>query len=57
MMRASGYTSLRFDVLDNEKPPTRGSNYMDLTHQSGFAFLGPKVLQMGDQFLLRLLLR
>ena len=49
MMRASGYTSLRFDVLDNEKPPTRGSNYMDLTHQSGFAFLGSEVLQLGYQ--------
>lgn len=40
MMRASEYTSLRFDLLDNDRPSHRSSNFMDLTHQSGFGFLG-----------------
>ena len=40
MMRACGYRSMRFDLLDHAQPPHRSSNFMDLTHQSGFAFLG-----------------
>lgn len=39
MMKASGYTTMRFDVLDHCQEPHRKSNYMDLTHQSGFGFL------------------
>ena len=39
MMRACGYTSGRFDLLDNVKPAHRSSNFMDLTHQSGFGLL------------------
>lgn len=39
MMRASDYTSLRFDLLDNTKPRYRSSNFMDMSHQSGFGFL------------------
>ena len=39
MMRASDYTSLRFDLMDNTKPRYRSSNFMDMSHQSGFGFL------------------
>lgn len=39
MMRASEYVSARFDVLDHCQDSHRSSNYMDLTHQSGFGFL------------------
>ena len=38
--RACGYTSARFDILDNKHPnPKRKTNYMDLTSKSGFALL------------------
>ena len=40
MMRASNYQSLRFDILDHQKDEFRSSNFMDLTHTSGFGFLG-----------------
>ena len=43
MMHASRYTSLRFDLLDNDQPKHRKSNFMDLSHPSGYAFLGPQV--------------
>lgn len=34
------YKCARFDILDNQNPPPdRKSNFMDLTHASGFAFL------------------
>lgn len=39
MMRASQYVSMRFDPLDNTQPNHRSSNFMDLTHQSGFGRL------------------
>lgn len=39
MMRASEYVSARFDILDHCQDSHRSSNYMDLTHQSGFGFL------------------
>lgn len=37
--RAAGYRALRFDLLDNEKPPHRKSNFMDLSSTSGFGLL------------------
>ena len=40
IMRSSGYTSLRFDLIDHQQQPHRSSNFMDLSHQSGFGFLG-----------------
>ena len=36
---ASGYSALRFDILDNPNLGGRKSNYMDLNSVSGFAFL------------------
>ena len=39
MMHASEYRSARFDLLDNDQPSYRKSNFMDLTHSSGYAFL------------------
>ena len=40
MMKACQYPSLRFDVIDHQQSTNRGSNFMDLSHASGFAFLG-----------------
>ena len=40
MMKASHYTSLRFDILDHKQESHMSSNYMDFTHSSGFGFLG-----------------
>ncbi|CAK9052908.1 Uncharacterized protein SCF082_LOCUS28899 [Durusdinium trenchii] len=37
MMHASEYRSARFDLLDNDQPSYRKSNFMDLTHSSGYA--------------------
>lgn len=39
-MRSTGYTSLRFDLVDHDQQQHRSSNFMDLSHQSGFGFLG-----------------
>lgn len=39
-MAAAQYRSIRFDLLDNDKPHHRRSNFMNLAHPSGFAFLG-----------------
>ncbi|CAK9097074.1 unnamed protein product [Durusdinium trenchii] len=36
-MVAAQYASARLDLLDNDQPPHRNSNFMDLTHASGFA--------------------
>lgn len=44
MMRASQYRSFRFDIEDHQQKPHRSSNFMDLTHASGFGFLGFPVL-------------
>ena len=38
-MSSAQYTTVRFDLLYNDQPPERGSNFMDLTHASGFAYL------------------
>lgn len=46
MMKACQYPSLRFDVIDQRQSPNRGSNFMDLSHASGFAFLGIKLPQV-----------
>lgn len=37
--RACGFRAARFDILDNQKPKHRKSNFMDLTSASGFACL------------------
>lgn len=37
--QASGYHAVRFDILDNETPGHRKTNFMDLNSVSGFAFL------------------
>lgn len=39
-MISAQYTSLRFDLMDNCQPKNRKSNFMNLAHPSGFAFLG-----------------
>ena len=39
-MHCAQYKSARFDLLDNNQPSNRHSNFMDLTHTSGYAFLG-----------------
>ena len=39
MMSAMGIKSGRFDILDSAAPMHRRSNFMDLTHASGFVFL------------------
>lgn len=41
--RACGYRAARFDIIDNERPPNRKTNFMDLTSASGFALLGQNV--------------
>lgn len=38
-MKAYRYRAVRFDLLDNQQPSNRKSNFMDMTHSSGFAFL------------------
>jgi len=38
--RSCGYRAARFDLVDNEQPKNRKSNFMDLTSASGFALLG-----------------
>ena len=40
VLRQAMHRGLRFDILDNEQPGHRRSNFMDLTHASGYAFLG-----------------
>lgn len=40
--QASGYHTVRFDILDNSTPPNRNSNFMDLNSTSGFACLDLK---------------
>lgn len=42
LMMAAQYKSARFDVLDHEQPSNRRSNFMDLTHSSGFGLFGFK---------------
>ncbi|CAL1128905.1 unnamed protein product [Cladocopium goreaui] len=37
VMAAAQYRSIRFDLLDNDKPHHRRSNFMNLAHPSGFA--------------------
>ena len=37
--RACGYKAIRFDIKDNQRPPKRRSNFMDLNSPSGFALL------------------
>ena len=39
-MASSQYKAARFDVMDHKQEPRERSNFMDLTHASGFAFLG-----------------
>ena len=39
-MISAQYTSHRFDLTDNCQPKNRKSNFMNLAHPSGFAFLG-----------------
>ncbi|CAK8985373.1 unnamed protein product [Durusdinium trenchii] len=36
-MHCAQYKSARFDLLDNNQPSNRHSNFMDLTHTSGYA--------------------
>lgn len=43
-MIAAEYRAVRFDLKDNEQPKYRKSNFMDLSHASGFANLGPKTV-------------
>ena len=38
-MASAHYTCQSFDLLYNEQPKDRKSNFMDLTHASGFALL------------------
>lgn len=38
-MKSARYKSARFDLLDNQKPQHRKSNFMDLNSPSGFAIL------------------
>ena len=40
VMASAGYRTARFDLMDNQPPTTRRSNYMDLTSVSGFLFFG-----------------
>ncbi|CAL1147192.1 unnamed protein product [Cladocopium goreaui] len=35
--KASGYRALRFDLIDNQQPASRKSNFMDLSSASGYA--------------------
>ena len=42
VMTAAQYKSFRFDILDNNRPANRRSNFMDLTEASGFALLSWK---------------
>ena len=37
-MTSAQYVVRSFDILYNQQPAERGSNYMDLTHSSGFAY-------------------
>ena len=39
--KASGYRALRFDLIDNQQPASRKSNFMDLSSASGYALLAP----------------
>lgn len=39
VMRSADYTTASFDLLYNTQPAHRRSNFMDLTHASGFGFL------------------
>ena len=39
VMLSASYKAVRFDLLDNSQPKSRRSNFMNLTHCSGFAFL------------------
>lgn len=39
VMVSAQYRVAKFDVLFNKQPPHRSSNFMDLTHASGYAFL------------------
>ena len=39
VMTAAQYKGFRFDILDNNRPGNRRSNFMDLTESSGFALL------------------
>lgn len=38
-MASAMYTCGKFDILYNEQPEHRKSNYMDLTHASGYGLL------------------
>lgn len=40
MMQSMQYKAARFDVMDSQQRPHRKSNFMDMTHASGYAFLG-----------------
>lgn len=46
MMQATRYKSARFDLMDSQQQPHRKSNFMDMTHCSGFAFLGAFILSV-----------
>ena len=39
VMKSEGYNTVAFDILYNTKPRHRKSNFMDLCHSSGYAFL------------------
>ena len=46
VMVSAGYMSARLDLMDNKQQPHRRTNFMDLSHASGFAFLGTNVIVM-----------
>ena len=42
-MKRSLFRSARVDLLDNQQAMSRRSNFMDLTHGSGYAFFGRNI--------------
>ncbi|CAL1170825.1 unnamed protein product [Cladocopium goreaui] len=55
VMTAAQYKSFRFDILDNNRPANRRSNFMDLTEASGFALATLWLLRaVEDNFALHL---